>query len=226
MALETLNILLYTQTALSALVALLAFLRFGEREKYVRLIGLTFTLSFIVTLLAFGLYYSSYRRFINIPQSAYDLISFCLITLAFYHALNKRFGTFFLSITVGFLIFALLNLFFLQKEGITSYNKFLSSFIITCYCVFYFYRLMVELPSTHLQRMPMFWFTSAFLIYHAGTIFLFAFTSYLIDVRKEDLTTYWIFHNGLAIVELLIFLMGLSYDLSALRMKDTSTRSI
>jgi hypothetical protein len=221
MTLETLNILLYTQTALSALIAILSFKNFKDREHYIKLIGLLFLLSFLANTIAFSLYHSAFRKYINIPQSGYDMASLGIISLIFYHATNKRFGKFFLTITVFFLIFSLFNSLLLQKDGINSHNKFLSSFIITCYCVFYFYRLMVELPSTHLQRMPMFWFTSAFLIYHAGTIFLFAFTSYLTDVLKNDLIIYWSFHNLLGIVELLLVLTGLRYDLMSLKQKDS-----
>jgi ABC-type uncharacterized transport system fused permease/ATPase subunit len=222
----TLDIFLLTffiQTALSFTVSATSFYQYGRRDQYIKLIGLLFLLSFLANGGAYVMFHVGLRKFTNIPQSAYDFIGLVIVSLVFYTAMNKRFKKFFLTVTFLFLIVALSNSLFFQKEGINSYNKFLSSFIITCYCVFYFYRLMVELPSTHLQRMPMFWFTSAFLIYHAGTIFLFAFTSYLTDVLKNDLTTYWTFHNVLGIVEQCIVLTGLAYNLSALKKGTSST---
>jgi hypothetical protein len=212
MTIEFLNIVVYTQTTLSAFVAFFCLIKFKSRKHYVRLIGFVFLLSFVANTVAITLYNCGLGRLVNIPQSAYDIGAIVIITLVFYNALNKRYSRAFLIVALCFLVFSLLNLLFLQKSGINSYNKFLSSFIVTCYCVFYFYRLMVELPSIHLQRMPMFWFTSAFLIYHAGTIFLFAFTSYLTNVLKNDLITYWSFHNFLSIIEHLLMLVGVYYD--------------
>jgi hypothetical protein len=220
MTLEILNIFLYTQTALSAVIVFLAFRNFKSRENYVRLIGLVFLLGFLANTTAFILYHSGLRKFINVPQSSYDIAVLCTISLLYYAALQKRYGKWFLLVTACFLIFSLVNFIFLQKDAINSYNKFLSSFIVLCYCIFYFYRLMVELPSTHLQRMPMFWFNSALLIYHAGTIFLFAFTAYLTDVLKNDLVTYWSFHNVLSIIEHILVIIGLFYEYRAFKTRD------
>lgn len=221
MTLQILNIFLYTQTALSAVIVFLAFKNFKSRDNYVRLIGLVFLLSFLANTTAFILYHSGLRKFVNFPQSGYDIAVLCIISLLYYAALHKRYGKFFLVVTACFLIFSLFNFIFLQKEAINSYNKFLSSFIVLCYCIFYFYRLMVELPSTHLQRMPMFWFNAAFLIYHAGTIFLFAFTTYLTNVLKNDLVTYWSFHNVLSIIEHILVIIGLSYEYHAFKTRDS-----
>lgn len=207
----------HSQTTLSGIIAVLCFYRYGTRKQYVRLIGFVFLLSFVANLSALAFHVYGPKRFSNIPQSMYDIGNLCFISLVFYNALSKRYGTFFLITTVFFLGFSVLNFMFLQKEAINSHNKFLSSFIILCYCIFYFYRLMVELPSTHLQRMPMFWFTSAFLMYHAGTLFLFAFTSYLIHILKNDLIAYWSFHNILSIIQQLLMLIGIYYDLTGNR---------
>jgi hypothetical protein len=213
------------QTTLSVVVALLCFYKFRKRNAYIQLIGLVFFISFAANASAYILFDLGFRKSTNIPQSAYDLLVLPLFSLVFYHALGKRFGKVFLIISVVVVAFSLFNLMGVQKEGINSYNKFINSFVITCYCVFYFYRLMVELPATHLQRMPMFWFTSGFLIYHAGTIFLFAFTTYLTSVMKDDLTTYWSFHNLLSVIEHVIIVTGAFYDLSLLPKQVPESRS-
>lgn len=199
------------------MIAVLCLYSYRDRKPYVKLIGFVFLLSFVANLSALAFHSYGLKRFSNIPQSVYDIGNLCFISLVFYNALSKRYGTFFLITTVFFLGFSVLNFMFLQKEAINSHNKFLSSLIILCYCIFYFYRLMVELPSTHLQRMPMFWFTAAFLMYHAGTLFLFAFTSYLIHILKNDLIAYWSFHNILSILQQLLMLIGIYYDLTGTR---------
>jgi hypothetical protein len=110
-------------------------------------------------------------------------------------------------------MFGLFNLVYLQPLTITSYNKLASSIIVLCYAVMFFYALMKDLPEHQLYQLPMFWFNSALLVYHAGTIFLFAFTSYLIEVLSDNLVYYMIFHNLLLVVHHLIFAVGFGYDL-------------
>ena len=213
MTLQTLTCVGYIQTVLSAVVAFLALIRFKSREIYVKLIGLIFLLSFMANVAAYILYYLGLKFYTNIPQSIYEPIMIGVVSILYYQALNKRYSRFFLIVTVCSIAFAVFNLFFLQKQSISSYPKFVNSFIIIGYCIFYFYRLMVELPSTNLQRLPMFWFNSAFLIYFAGALILFIFTSYIVNILKDNLITYWVFHNTLSICEHLIVLTGLYFNL-------------
>lgn len=214
MSLELLNYVSLSQTALSAIVAFLALIQFKSREMYIKLIGLAFLLGFIANSTAFLCLRMGYREYMNIPQTIYDSIIICVFSLIYYHALNKRFGRKYLTISLLTLLFAFVNFFLMQKYSINSYNKFVASFIVIGYSITYFYRLMVELPSTHLQRMPMFWFNSAFLIYYAGAFILFVYTSYIVNVLKNNLLTYWVFHNCLSIFEHFIVLIGLYYDLA------------
>jgi len=213
MSFEILNFTASLQTALSAIVSAFALIKFSSRSLYIKLIGLAFLLSFTANACAFLLFWLGLKSLMNVPQTFYDSIIICVISLIFYNALGKRFGKMFLIVTAFYLLFALVNFLFLQKHAINSYNKFLSSFIVISYCIMFFYRLMVELPSTHLQRMPMFWFNSALLIYYAGALILFVFTSYIINVLKQNLITYWIFHNSLSICEHFLVLIGLYCDL-------------
>jgi hypothetical protein len=89
--------------------------------------------------------------------------------------------------------------------------------MLIIYSLLYFYVLMRDLPSLYIHQIPMFWFNSGILIFHAGTFFLFSFVSYLVNVRNDDLIAYWSFHNMLSIVERLIIMIGLCYDLKFLK---------
>src|SRR5688572_27446147 len=197
--------LFYIQTALSGVVAILCFLNFSKKNKITLLVGLLFLIGFLCNASA----YFGPAKFRNIPGSIYDLCLVVILGVLYNHITQNRYRKFFLALTILYLVFATANLLLFQKTENSSYNKLLSSFIIISYAVFYFYRLMVELPTTHIQRLPMFWFNSAFLVYHAGTIFLFAFTTYLTDVLKSNLLIYWNFHNGLSIFEHFLILVGL-----------------
>lgn len=118
---------------------------------------------------------------------------------------------FFVTTTVVFVL-AFANLYFVQKTSINSYAYVLRAAILICYSLWYFYVLIRDLPSLYVHQMPMFWFNSAFLVMSAGAFFLFAFTSYLINVLRNDLLIYWSFHNILSILEHIIIMIGLYYD--------------
>lgn len=95
------------------------------------------------------------------------------------------------------------------------------SSILICYSLWYFYVLIRDLPSLNVHQMPMFWFNSAFLVLGAGTFVLYAFTSYLIHVLRNDMITYWSIHNMLSIFAHLIVLIGLYYDFRQLKISRT-----
>ena len=198
--------IVYTTTILSGILAIACLYKFLSREKIIRFIGLLFLCSFLCNLATIITAQG------NVIGSIYIILLVVIIGLIYNHATAGKYRNQFLIISVVFTVFAVCNLLFFQKSQINSYSKLIGSFIIIVYCVFYFYKLMKELPTVHLQRLPMFWFNSAFLLFHAGTFFLFAFTNYLVHVMNNDLLTYWSFHNVLLIIQQLIVLVGVWYS--------------
>jgi len=212
--------IIYLQTTLSAIVALACFYRYSWRQPYIRLMGLLFAYGVFNTAVSFFLP----GKYLNIPGSLYDFVLFIAITQVYNLTTEKRYWKAYGAIALIFVVCGIVNLFFVQHSAIASNNKLMSSLIIISYSIFYFYRLIVEMPSAHVHRLPMFWFNSAFLLYHSGTIFLFAFTSYLINVMKDDLWYYWIFHNALCVIEYCIILVGVFYDIRHLPAGSVVTR--
>jgi hypothetical protein len=180
-----------------------------------------FALSVLCNLLAYLSVLLGIEGGANIPGSVYAVIKVVVISVIFNHLTQSKHRLTIITIAAIYCAAAVLNLAFLQKEANASYHKLGGSFIIIVYAIHYFYKLMIELPTVHLHRLPMFWFNSAFLIYHAATIFLFAFTSYLIDQHLEDFINYWAFHNILTILEQLIVMIGVAYDIRSLKKAPT-----
>jgi hypothetical protein len=210
---KTYFFIFYLQTFLSALITVVSFYNFSQRTTLIKLIGVLFAASFICNLAGYLLLVIRAGELVNIPGSLYDCIVVIIGCSIYNHVTKSKYKNVFLSVVVIFLLIALTNLVFLQQLSNASYNKFIGSFILIGFSIYYFFRLMVELPAIHVQRLPMFWINSAFLLYHAGAVVLFAFTDYLINVLKDDLYTYWAFHNILAVVQQVIILIALSYDL-------------
>jgi hypothetical protein len=211
------------QTVLSAIVAILALIRFRSRSLIVKLIGFVFLASCLANVASFTLLGSqTLRIFVNASYPLYLVISMALYSKIYYEILHKRNPGWFVVAASAFAIFALTNLFFIQKTAPNSYSYLFHSAVIIIYCLAYFYVLMQDLPSLYVHHLPMFWFNSGLLVFHAGTFFLFSFHAYLINVLKNNMLIYWSFHNMLSIAEHIIFLIGLSYDLLTLRPKGSS----
>jgi hypothetical protein len=211
----------FFDTALIALLAGVSFLYYKRRSRLIKLLGWLMVFSFLANGLAFFLP-GSVR---NIPASVYDFVLVLMLGLLYNNQTNSQHKKYFAFSTIVFFVAGTLNLLLLQQLSISSYNKLFSSFIFITYAIVYFYKLMKDLPEKQVHHLPMFWFNSAFLIYHAGTLFLFAFTSYLINVLKNDLIYYMMFHNALSILHHLIIFVGLFYDLKRLKISETGLLS-
>jgi hypothetical protein len=74
----------------------------------------------------------------------------------------------------------------------------------------FFYKLLQELPTQQLQRMPLFWIVSGFFFSYSGKIVIFTATYYLLTVEKDNLILALAFHNFLSNMANLLFVIGTS----------------
>lgn len=219
MSIETYIFIVYLQTVLSGLIAVIALYKYKQRNHVIRLIGILYALSFICNVTSLSFRNTKLIGFINIPGAIFDIAFVIICAIIFNYAFKKKYQLIFISVITLFLIGALLNLILLQKLKIDSFTKFSGSFLIIVFATSYFYRLMIEMPTMHLHRLPMFWFNSGFLLFCSGALFLYAFTDYLIHVLDDDLKLYWSFHNFLFILMDMLMLVGIRYDWLAQRGK-------
>jgi hypothetical protein len=221
MTLDHLFVTYYMQTTLSGIVAIASFIKFEKRSPQVKLIGLSFLLSFISNVGAYVILKSPMAEYMNVPAHIFVVVNFCILTALYYSVLPKANRVWLFVAVSTFIPFWFYSTVILRKPFQESYAAFTNAFFMITFTVLYFYRLMVDLPAVHLHRLPMFWFNSAFLFFNAGTLFLFAFTSYLINVFDHDIIPYWTFHNCVSILEHIIVLIGLSFDFKTLRADST-----
>jgi len=220
MTLETYLLTFKIQTVLAALVTVLSFIYFDKRQLEVKLLGLTFLLSFINDQMVDV--FDLRGKEVNIPSAVYGIVAFIPLSLLYNKALNGRYRTGITILAILYLTFAILNSCFIQKEEINTYNYSFSAIVFLFYSILYFYRLMVDLPVQHLHRVPMFWFNAGMLIFNAGTLFLYLFTTYLVEVLHNDLLIYWTFHNIMNVIQLLVVMIGLWQDLRNIKSPSSS----
>jgi hypothetical protein len=190
---------------------LVLLLIYRPSEIYIKFLGLGLLASVIGDFSAGFLH--DLKINVNYSASIYRIIAFPLISTLYFYALGKQHRKSFFYINIAYFIFAVLNVLFIQKSTINTYALVLNSILVIIFCLYYFYWLLKELPTAQLQRLPMFWINSAFIIYFSGNLFLFVFTSYLVHVLNSNLLVYWTIHNILGIIEGLMIVIALWLDL-------------
>jgi len=213
MSLETFLIIAHGQTLFSLLGFLLT-LRAKPSQSVVRIMGLLFLFSFLAQIGSLALGKPGFDiANPNYSASLYGILEVPLLSWLYFSAVGqKNYGRVFASIAVAFVLFATYNLVFIQKESINSYSLIVGSIITILYSLFYFYWLLRELPTLHLHKFPMFWINSGWIIFSSGNLFLFAFTSYLVNVLNNNLLYYWSMFNFLAIIKSSMIVYGIWLD--------------
>ena len=211
MTIETFMMTVKIIMVLNGVIALLSFLFYKRRATQIKLLGLNFLYQ-IVGYYSMAMFDLKGME-VNIPGNIQLFFAFLTITAIYYTQFQKRYTRFFLVVTILYLVFAFVNVFFIQKMYVNSYTVAFLDFAVMVYCILYFYRLLIELPAQHLQMVPMFWISTSFLVQSAGDFFLFMFTAYLTKFFFNDVLIYWTIHNLLLMVHGLLIIVGVSVDL-------------
>jgi hypothetical protein len=211
MSLQRFLLIADVQTFLFAVGALLSFIKPKVRQHYIILLGFGLVASVAGNFSSVLL--KSLKLNVNYGPSVYYIISFPIISAIYYYAVNRKHKDIFILASTLCILFGVVNVLFIQQRDINSYTLIVQSIIVICYALYYFYWLIRELPTAQLHRLPMFWINSAYIIYFSGNLFLFVFTSYLVNVLNNDLLVYWTLHNVLGIIETLMIIVALWMDL-------------
>ncbi len=205
---------------LSLVAVLICLYQFNAKQSYIRLLGI---IPFIHILSHLGgiLFVEVLRQPPNYLLSVSNFIELPASILVYYHATNKANRRMAVGCIVVFTIFGLINVMFIQRGDINSYSLILMSIIILINALYYFYWLILKLPTTQLQRLPMFWVNSAWMIFYSGSLFLFVFTDYLVQVLGSNLLVLWNLHNILKIIEIFMIVVALWIDLQNIKSRSS-----
>jgi len=220
MTIESYLLIFKIQSVLSALNVILSFISFSKRQIEVKLIGLACLLNLLSD---FAWYFLPLKgKDVNIPGHIANILIFIIFCYLYNIALTNKYKRVITWVCIAFCIAAISNHLFLQKKDINSYNQIASSIIFILLSIFYFYRLLIDLPAQQLHRLPMFWFCTGILIYNAGTLFLSVFTNYLVEVLHNDFLFYGTFLIIMYIIQHLVVMIGLWQDLRNIKSPSSS----
>lgn len=207
------------QMALAGVISGVSFYNFQERDTLIRRLGVLFLMSFVTSVLQFlSFKFGTSGALVNFIPTAYDFASIVVIVRIYNHITDRRYVRVFNFIAFLVIVWNAVNVIFFQNVGgATSLSKVAIMLMLLLFSIVFFYKLMRDLPTVYLHRLPAFWINSAFLCYAASSLFVFATHEYLIRALHDQVGLYWAFHNGAFIFQQLLILTGLYYDLVAYR---------
>lgn len=138
---------------------------------------------------------------------AHVYIEFIAITAIFFFSYDSVFWRVVSLTFLGvFLVFSIFNSFYLEKTDLFNSNqRYAEGLLIIIMCIGYYISLLKRPIHRYLEQQPMFWLASGWLIYFAGTLYLFLFSKELLAV---DSFHFWEIHAILNIGLNVIYVIG------------------
>jgi hypothetical protein len=193
--------ILSISSAISVLFPLcLGFIKFKSKPKYLRILGFLVLLSALTDLIAL-----LFHQSISIAGNVYNILQFILLCLIFSnHFINIKTRNLLIVLFILFLVFAFINLFFIEGFSMRNTNlRTVSSISFIILSIYYFKYLLIEQPVDNILEFPMFWVNSAILIYFSGNIFLYAANNFISS--QKIYLYYYLIHDMLNIVKNIFF---------------------
>ncbi|MFN0216172.1 MAG: hypothetical protein ACKVT2_18085 [Saprospiraceae bacterium] len=118
--------------------------------------------------------------------------------------------TWFLLLGLVFLVLSGFNSMFIQAiDSFNTYARSLEGFLTILLCLTWCYQTLVEMKIRQLEKDPVFWVNTGFLLYFSGTVLLFAFSNYIVDLNRALNLYIWAFHALFSILLYLFITVGL-----------------
>lgn len=116
----------------------------------------------------------------------------------------------FVGAAIGFMVLSALNSLFLQDVNtFNTYARSLEGVLVVILCLGWCYRTLSEMKIQRLEKDPVFWVNTGFLLYFSGNVLLFAFSNYILPLQKSLNLYVWAFHGLLNILLNAFIALGL-----------------
>ena len=192
------------------LIALLFFIKpFKRLSKELLYIFVFVCVQFGTNLLATML---EQLRIPNYTLYAVNIIlSFIILSFLFYRVIDTM-HKFIAGAAILFTIIAISSV--ANGDGIDTYNSVLAavaSFLITCYCLIFFYKKLVSNNTrSGLTESSLFWIIIGVFTYYTGSFFIFISYKYLMVQEANVIGILWRFHNVLLAIFCIYTIYGLA----------------
>ena len=124
----------------------------------------------------------NYDNTVYLLNSIFTIFEYLFFTsFIFISIQNKNFKKFIVFCSILFIAFSIYFYISSSRSGFDSLPASLESILIIIYCIFSLYEQLDSPPTNYVYNFADFWFTIGFLVYLAGTFFLF--------LQAADMTT-------------------------------------
>jgi hypothetical protein len=203
-----LDLLFYTSLLTTLLPLVFIFKDFNRQPEFMKWLAIILILSVTFDFGGRLIYLLSLGN-PNVSGNTHVLISTCIMSVFFYKVIKwKSLITPLWIINIIYISFGLTNRMFFQKAEINSYSYIFSSIVIISISLTFFYKLLKELPTQQLHKMPLFWIISGFFFSFAGKLVVYTVTQYLVTYLGDNLIFVWSFHILLTIIANLLIAYG------------------
>ena len=158
-------------TAFIPLIA--ALILFKKTSKTLRILSVFVFINAFPEVIAVVLAYHSINNlYVFHAHTIIESIFVCMLVSKIIQ--TKAIHVIAISFCILFTVFCIINAFYI--EGLESFNfipRIIEGLTVISFCVYFFYRLFTADEMLDLIKYPYFWLFSGWLIYFAGTFFLF-----------------------------------------------------
>ncbi|UTW61857.1 hypothetical protein KFE98_17860 [bacterium SCSIO 12741] len=187
----------------------LSWVLYGRLDKPLRWLSWLMVVSAVTALIAHLLWKEKIN---NLPiLHVYTNLEFLMLSLYFYWRLKPMLSPRVLILIILFFFgYSLVNSFFFQHIYENNSNaRALESILLIFFSLLLFYKFIREARIVRLEQTPEFWINSAVLLYFSGSFFLFVFSNYVVNMKREWATVFWGVHAIFYVIYLLLISIGL-----------------
>ena len=203
------NILFFWTTQISIIPLLVAVFRFKRLTIIQKLISIAVLWGTLIQEVAnyLGELFNNNLAINHL----YHFFDFLLLSMLFIYLLRGRRNKYLIPIISSIVLgFSIVNSLFIQSlDAFDTYSATLGSLVLMFYSVSYFYLLLKKSLTEDLGSSPMFWFASAVLIYHSGSLVIQFSGNYLLPKSQEIQVTVWGIHAVFNIIRYILYAIAL-----------------
>lgn len=123
---------------------------------------------------------------------------------------SKKFNIYFLISFMCYLVSFLLNVCFLKGyNNLNSLTTSISSILIISFCIYYFTYTLNKMEITSLTKNYFFWLNGAFFFYFTCSLFIFIFSTYILNEKSKQHRYLWLINYFLSIIYNLIICLSI-----------------
>lgn len=186
------------------------FLVFRQRntESWVKVILFYLIISFVSDSILLALDDNKDKVAIFRILSAFTVLEYTLFGLVLFLIIDQKILRLVIIVcSLAFYVFAVISFLRATSYNFDSLTASIESIAIIIFCIFYLFNQLNKPQVIFIYQEPVFWFIVGFLVYCAGTLFLFIQASNLEKVLRD---TYWNILYSLTVTKNILFAVAFS----------------